>query len=161
VSYEGPELLDTTHDLENFDSGNDALDIWLKIRAMSNHQSGTSRTWVVVADGGSSVVGYYASSTGSVLRELAPGAMRRNQPSEIPAVLLGRMAVDRRHQGRGIGAAMLKHLILKVGEISAIVGVRLILVHAKDEQAQQFYGHFGFTPSLVDPLTMMLRNPFE
>jgi len=162
VSYRGPVLLEASQDVADFQCGNDALDQWLKARALSNHLSGTSRTWVVIEETERRVVGYYASSTASVLRQLASGPIRRNQPEEIPAILLGRMAVDERHQSSGLGAAMLKHLILKVGEVSKIVGVRVILVHAKDERARAFYLHAGFfLSSTFDPLTLLLRNPLE
>jgi len=82
--------------------------------------------------------------------------VRRNQPDEIPAILLARLAVDENHQGAGLGPALLKHFILKSIEVSAMVGVRLLLVHAMDEEARDFYLHFDFEPSPVDDLTLML-----
>lgn len=102
------------------------------------------------------VVAYYASSTAVVLRLLATKRAARNQPDPVPAVLLGRMAVDQGHQGQGIGAALLKHFILKSLDVAALTGVRVLLVHAKDARAAAFYSHHGFEPSPVDPLTMML-----
>jgi GNAT superfamily N-acetyltransferase len=65
------------------------------------------------------------------------------------------MAVDLRHQGRGLGAALLKHFLLKAREVSAAVGVRIVLVHAKSEDARSFYEHFGFVESPMDSLTLM------
>jgi predicted GNAT family N-acyltransferase len=120
---------------------------------------GTSRTWVVTDTGESHVIAFYASSTAVVLRSTAPAPLARHQPQEIPAILLGRMAVDLYHAGRGLGGALLTHFTLKAMEISNSVGVRLVLVHAKDEVAKIFYQHYGFVESPLDPLTLMLVLP--
>jgi GNAT superfamily N-acetyltransferase len=66
------------------------------------------------------------------------------------------MAVDSKHQGNGLGAALLKHLMLKAMQVSVSVRVRLLLVHAKDEDAKEFYEHYGFVTLPIDPLTMMM-----
>jgi GNAT superfamily N-acetyltransferase len=156
VAYVGPELLTGDHVLAGFDSGKPALDEWLRHRALNNQASGTNRTWVVVEDGFPDVIAYYASSTASILRSTAPKRMQRNQPEQIPAVLLARLAVDERHKGKGLGAALLKHFMLKAIEVARSVGVRVLLIHAKDEEAQAFYDHFGFVESSLDPLVMMM-----
>jgi len=71
-------------------------------------------------------------------------------------MLLGRLAVDRHRQGRGLAAALLKHFLLKALEVAELTGLRMVLVHAKDSQAAAFYRHYGFEPSPVDNLTLML-----
>ena len=121
---------------------------------MRNQRDGSSRTWVV-ADGGR-VVAYYASSTAALAREATPGRIRRNQPDPLPAMLLGRLAVDRDHQGKGLAAALLKHFLGKALEVSELTGLRLVLVHAKSVQAADFYSHFGFEASPFDDLTFLL-----
>ncbi|WP_423296948.1 GNAT family N-acetyltransferase [Mycobacterium avium] len=70
--------------------------------------------------------------------------------------LLGRLAVDANHQGRGLAAALLKHFILKSLEVAELTGVRLLLVHANNDTARRFYLRYGFEPSPVDDLTLML-----
>lgn len=157
MTYAAPTLLTSAHDLEGFDCGNPALNDWLERRALGNQSTGTSRTWVITTtDADRVVVAFYASATASVLRSSAPKPWARNQPGEIPAILLGRLAVDIRHAGRGLGAALLKHFMLKALDVSRAVGVRLVLVHAKDRDAAQFYARYGFIPSPLDPLTMMM-----
>jgi GNAT superfamily N-acetyltransferase len=74
----------------------------------------------------------------------------------MPAVLLVRMGVDSRYQGRGLGAALLKHFMLKAIEVAQSVGVRVLLNHAKDENAKNFYEHHGFVESPLDPFVMMM-----
>jgi len=122
---------------------------------------GTSRTWVVTESGSPQIVAFYASCTSSVLRGTAPASLGKGQPDELPAILLGRMAVDSKHQGQGLGAALLKHFMLKAIEVANSVGVRIVLVHAKNEDAKAFYKRFDFTESPVDPLTLMMLLPIN
>ena len=152
--YRGPELLGVSHDVEGFDCGNEALDDWLRRRALRNQREGSSRTWVVTD--GTRVVGFYASATAVVARTEATRRAARNQPDPLPAMLLGRLGVDRQHQGKCLAAALLRHFLLKAIEVAELTGLRLLLVHAKDPQAAGFYRHWGFEPSPIDDLTLML-----
>jgi GNAT superfamily N-acetyltransferase len=160
VAYAGPELLAGEHLLDGFDCGKSALNEWLVHHARNNQETGTSRTWVVVEAGSHEVVAFYASATASILRSSAPKRMRRNQPEEMPAILLARMAVDSRHTRHGLGEALLKHFMLKGLEVAQSVGVRVLLIHAKDDEAKSFYRNYGFEESPFDPLvlTMLLRD---
>jgi len=121
------------------------------------HQAvgGASRTWVVL-DESNRFVAYYAASAATVLHREATGRMRRNQPDPLPALLLGRLAVDVKHQAADRGSALLKHFIMKGLEVAELVGVRLLLVHAANPEAAAFYGRYGFVSSPIDDLTMML-----
>ncbi|MCB0996920.1 MAG: GNAT family N-acetyltransferase [Acidimicrobiales bacterium] len=150
----GPDLLTEAHVVDGFDCGEDHLNTWLRRRARRNQADGSSRTWVVADD--ERVVGFYASSAAVLLRASATRRAARNQPDPLPAFLLGRLAVDQKHQGRGLGAALLKHFLLKSIEIADVTGVRVLLVHAKDQSAAAFYQRYGFEPSPIDDLTLML-----
>lgn len=156
MRFSGPELLSTDHVVAGFDCGDPTLNEWLVNRASRNQGvGGSSRTWAVV-DESHRVVAYYAASTATVLHGEATGRMRRNQPDPLPALLLGRLAVDGLHQDAGLGSALLKHFIMKGLEVAELVGVRLLLVHAVNPEAASFYARYGFQPSPVDDLTMML-----
>ena len=159
MGYTGPVLLASEHVLTGFDCGKPPLNQWLTERALTNQASGTSRTWVVIDDETARVVGFYASATGSILRSEVTSRLRRNQPEEIPVIILGRLAVDEKHARRGPGSALLKHAMLKAIEVRQSVGVRLMLVHAKDEEAKAFYERYDFMPSPVDDLTLMMVLP--
>lgn len=150
----GPVLLSSEHRTGGFSCGVPVLDSWLRRRAVDNQASGASRTWVAIAEG-DVVVAYYASSAAVLMRASAPGRAGRGQPDPIPALLLGRLAVDQRYQGRGLGAALLKHFLQKALEVAELVGVRLVLVHAKDEAAAAFYRAYGFEASPMDELTLV------
>lgn len=152
--YQGPELLTTSHDVDGFDCGNESLNDWLKRPAPRNQREGSSRTWVVTD--GTRAVAFYASATAVIARWEATSRAARNQPDPLPAMLLGRLAVDHHHQGRGLAAALLKHFLLKALEVAELTGLRLVLVHAKDSEVAAFYRHYGFEPSPVDNLTLML-----
>src|SRR5438046_955407 len=123
-----PEHLTPQHDVEAFDSGVAALDDWLRRYALANEQTGGSRTYVVCAGG--RVVGYYALATGAVAHASATGRVRRNMPDPIPVMVLGRLAVDRGIQGRGLGEGLLRDAILRTIQATEVAGIRAILVHA-------------------------------
>jgi GNAT superfamily N-acetyltransferase len=146
--------LSAEHDVSGFDSGEPALDQWLRRRAMQNEASGASRTYVVCA--GKKVVAYYTLAVGAVTHAEVPGKVKRNMPDPIPVMVLGRLAVDNEFQRRGIGAALLRDAVLRTLQASEIAGIRAILVHAISESAKQFYENCGFIPSPIDPLTGMI-----
>jgi len=72
-------------------------------------------------------------------------------------MVLGRLAVDREHQGRGLGSALLKDALLRTLNAASIAGIRAVLLHAVSDDAKRFYEDAGFSPSpVVDPMTMMI-----
>lgn len=151
---QAPRRLIREHVVDNFDSGIPALDAWLRSRALRNEAEGASRTYVLCQD--MRVVAFYCLANGAVLQASAPGRVRRNMPDPIPVMVLGRLAVDRQFQGRGLGKALLRDAILRTLQAADIAGVRAILVHAKDDKARAFYERCGFLASPIDPLTLML-----
>src|SRR5258708_34661933 len=150
-----PEKLSAEHNVSGFESGEPDLDDWLRRRALPNEASGASRTYVVCTTSGI-VVGYYTLAAGAVAHDRSPGRIKRNMPDPIPVMVLGRLAADRRHQGRGIGAGLLRDAVLRTSQAAEIAGIRAILVHAKTESAKRFYGRYGFMASPTEPLTVMI-----
>jgi GNAT superfamily N-acetyltransferase len=149
-----PEHLTAQHDVATFDSGVLELDTWLKRRALQNEASGASRSYVVSAGG--RVIGYYALATGAVAQQEATGKVRRNMPEPIPVMMIGRLAVDREHQGKGLGSALLRDALLRTLNAASIAGIRAVLLHAISDDAKRFYEKAGFSASPVDPMTMMI-----
>lgn len=150
----GPEHLTAAHDVSAFDCGIADLNDWLKQRALSNEESGASRSYVVCAAG--RVVGYYALASGGVALVSAPGRVRRNMPNPLPVMILGRLAVDKNWHGRRVGQSLLRDAVLRTLQAAEIGGIRAILVHAISEDAKRFYERHGFSVSPVDPMTLMI-----
>jgi GNAT superfamily N-acetyltransferase len=150
-----PEKLNASHSLDRFESGNSQLDDWLKRRALKNELEGASRTYVLCAD--DSVIGYYCLANGAVAQTSATGRVRRNMPDPIPVMVIGRLAVDRRWQGKGIGRSLLRDAILRTLQAAEIAGIRAILVHAISMEAKQFYESCGFVASPMDAMTLMIK----
>ncbi len=115
-----------------------------------------SRTYVVCPTGSSRIVGYFALSMGQILADEATGSMRRNMPKFIPAVVLGRLAIDRAWQGKGLGRALLADAVQRSLRASAEVSARLVIVHAISPAAEAFYLHHGFTRLPVETPTFAL-----
>ncbi|HKS81685.1 MAG TPA: GNAT family N-acetyltransferase [Candidatus Acidoferrales bacterium] len=149
-----PEHVTPAHDLSAFDCGESGLNDWLRKRALSNEESGASRTYVVCSAG--RVIGYYALASGAIALAAAPDRIRRNMPDPLPVIILGRLAVDLSWQGKTIGGSLLRDAILRVLQAAEIAGIRAILVHAISDGARRFYDRYGFIASPLDPLTLML-----
>jgi GNAT superfamily N-acetyltransferase len=154
VALSRPEPLLDAHDLGEFSSGVASLDDWLRRRARANQVSGASRTFVVAAN--DKVVGYYALASGGIAVTSTVGRFRRNMPDPIPVVVLGRLAVDRGQQGRGLGRALFRDCALRVAHAADEIGIRGIVVHAISEEAKAFYIALGFDPSPAEPMTLMV-----
>jgi GNAT superfamily N-acetyltransferase len=154
VALAAPVALAPHHDCSAFDCGHVGLADWLRRRAPGNEAARGSRCFVVCER--KRVVGFYALAAGSVRREHAHGAVRRNMPDPVPAIVLGRLAVDSAWQGQGLGADLLHDAVLRALRASREIGARVLLCHAIDERARLFYLHHGFAESTFDPLSLML-----
>ncbi|HEY3972418.1 MAG TPA: GNAT family N-acetyltransferase [Candidatus Sulfotelmatobacter sp.] len=150
------EVISASHDLTGFDCGlHQSLNDWLKRFALVNQKNESARTYIVHR--GNSVVGYYSISAGSVSIEEASTRISKGLARHpIPVILLARLAVDKDEQGTGLGKALLKDALARIVQAADIVGARAVLVHAIDEPARRFYEHFGFEPSPIHELRLML-----
>lgn len=102
------------------------------------------------------MIAYYCLAAGAVAHAGTSSRIRRNIPDPIPVIVIGRLAVDRSHQGRGLGRALLRDAILRTIQAANIAGIRAILVHAISQDARRFYERCGFHPSSLDPMTLMI-----
>jgi GNAT superfamily N-acetyltransferase len=142
---DAPTLLTDTHNLNSFKSGEPVLDEWLQRRALSNLESGASRTYVICPKATQNVIGFFSLSMGQILASEVVGSMRRNMPNKIPAVVLGRLAIDVSWQGKGVGRALLAEVMRRSLRAAEEVSARLVIVHAISLAAENFYKHHGFT----------------
>src|SRR5580698_7184235 len=143
------EPLHSSHDRDSFSCGNTTLDRYLKEQASQDLRRGCATPFVLSPGANQSAIfGYYTlSSYGIDTGELPPGvAQKLPRYPLIPATLLGRLAVDTRHQGEGIGEFLLMDALHRSVAQSTQIAAAAIVVDAIDECAVQFYRHYGFTP---------------
>jgi GNAT superfamily N-acetyltransferase len=149
-----PILLAVDDQLDDFTCGVDSLDDWLKKRAYPNQVNGASRTYVVTV--GKRVVGYYCLASGALELSDTPTSIRRNMPDPVPVAILGRLAVDKSFQGRGLGVALLQDAVVRTSQAAGILGIRGLLVHALSMDAKAFYEYHGFVASPTQSMTLIL-----
>lgn len=153
IQFSAPEKLAASHDVSQFVCGEAALDTWLSRRALQNEQTGASRTLVLCA--GHEIAGYYALATGAIAHAESAGLLKRNTLDPVPVIIIARLAIAARFQGRGIGTTLRRDAVLCTIQAAEIAGIRAILVHAVSEQAKCFYEKQGFIPSPADPMPRM------
>lgn len=133
------ESLADAHSLDRFDCGDEGLNQWLQREAIPAEQRGV-RTYVVVDDA-REVVGYCAVAPHLVERD-----GRTRVPHRIPAVLLARLAVDRRSQGQGLGSELLVWVLSLLVAASRTAQAKVVVAGAIDDRAARFYEDHGFVP---------------
>ncbi len=150
-----PELLAASHDTQSFDCGAAPLNHFLQRYALANQANGSARTFVTVAQ--AQVFGYYSLAAASVEHAAVPPRVSKGLARHpIPMLLLARLAVDVRAQGRGVGRSLLQSVLLKYLRACEVIGCRALMVHAKDDVAVRFYQSYGFEPSPVDAFHLYL-----
>lgn len=156
VKLPPPAPLDRSHHVESFRCGQTRLDTWLRASAGQAQRRDASRTYVV-ADETNRVLGFYTLVAGQVSVEAATSDVRRGMSKHfpIPVVVLARLAVDGRHHGEGLGAALLADAMRRAVRAAEAVGIRAVVVDAIDERAAGFYRRYGFEALEANELTLM------
>ena len=150
------EKLSALHDLSAFDWGNAALDVWLKRFAHTNCQNDSARVYVAHRSD-NCLTGYHALTAVSIERGEEPERVSRGLAAHsVGVIVLARLAVDVTQQGKGLGTTLLQDALRRSEQAAEAIGVRAVLVHAIDESARNFYLRFGFTPTAIDDLRLIL-----
>jgi ribosomal protein S18 acetylase RimI-like enzyme len=133
------------------------MNSFLQRHALGNDRAGLGRTFVAIEAGQKEAAGYFTVSTGSVSFDAVPDHVRRRLPKyPIPTVHIGRLAVDVRFQGRGLGETLLVEALRRAATASTSVGVYAVDLFALHEKAKQFYLKYGFVEMLDEPLHLFL-----
>lgn len=146
------------HNRNSFDCGLAALNEYLVRYARQNHESGGAKTFVAVSpDAPTRVLGLYSISPGAIAFARVPASLTKKLGRhDVPVFRLGRLAIDRTVQGRGLGG----DLLLAAGEralaVAAEVGGVALAIDAKDERAARWYERFGALTLLDDPQKLIL-----
>lgn len=151
--------LDGSHDRGVFDCGVPPLNRYLRDYALQNQKRGFVRNYVTTHRDDNVVVAYYSLVYSSHQQLLPEKLVKGLGKYDIPVMLLARLAVHRREQGKGLGKALLKDAVFRTMQAAEIAGLKLLLVHAKDEPAAEFYRKHGFEPVLGNPLKLFLPVP--
>ena len=150
------EALRSEHQRAGFRCGVEALDHYFAQRVGQDTRRGVASCYVACTPTDLRVAGYYTiSMSGASLDEFPAGAARTLPKYDlIPAALIGRLAVDCRYRGRGLGGVLLWNAVERA--IGSDIAAHAAVVEAKDESAAGFYGRHGFAPLIGDRLRMFL-----
>lgn len=157
--YAPVRKLQATDQVDAFDCGHAALNQFLQRYALVNQKAHSAQTYVCCRD--NVVVGFYSLAVGSVDPDAAPSRIMKGLARHpVPIMILARLAIDKEHQRKGLGQALLKDALLRTAQAADIAGIRCLLVHAKDDTARQWYESWEFEPSPTDPyhLFLMLKD---
>ncbi|BCM91661.1 hypothetical protein IAD21_03536 [Abditibacteriota bacterium] len=148
--------LEIHHNRKTFDCGETMLNDYLKRFARQNMANGSSRTYVASQPDSERICAYFTLSAGAVAITDFPEDVRKGWPRLVPAVHLGRFAVDKEFQGQQLGRSMLDAVFQKSLSAAQVVGIAVIEVWALNENAQRFYDKFQFRSLVDDPFHLYL-----
>lgn len=150
-----PTALAEEHDTVAFGCGEPVVDSWLRHHAKDHQQERITNTFVILD--GTTIAGFYCLATAAIERVAPPSRWRSRRPTEpVPLMLVGRLAVDVRHQGRGVGARLVRDATMRALTVRRMVGTPLLGAHAVTPGGKAFYRHFGFAASAIDPHLVLL-----
>jgi GNAT superfamily N-acetyltransferase len=162
AGYTLERLAAAIHDRGHFSCGVEALDTFLRTQASQDQNRHTTACYVLLETDAlppRPIVGYVSLANAVIpLTELPPALKKQvGRHDNLPALLLGRMAVDSRHKGKRLGEFLLKHALKTACAISEVSGCFAVLVDAKDEGAKSFYLKCGFEPLPDNPLRLFIK----
>jgi ribosomal protein S18 acetylase RimI-like enzyme len=151
------EPLGSHHDRAAFSCGEPALDAYIQRQASQDVRRRVAQVFVAVGNMPGKIAGYYSLSAASFEKGELPSVLARRLPHyPVPAAVLGRLAVDREQQGRGLGEMLLLDAIRRVVRASTTIAVYAIIVDAKNERARAFYERYGFRAFASEPRRLFL-----
>lgn len=150
--------LATAHDRRVFQSGAEALDRYLKEQATQDQRRHIAACFVLANPDHNAVIGFYTLSSFTVAARELPAELARKLPKygQIPCTLLGRLAVDMKHRGRGAGRTLLIDALHRSLVQAAGIASWAVVVDAKDNDAREFYTRYGFLALLDAPNRLFL-----
>jgi GNAT superfamily N-acetyltransferase len=159
VILQNPQGLGAQHLLEGFDCGKPLLNDWLLRHARQSQGagSGSAKTFVVADAVDQRVWAYFSLTVGQIDVLDAPERIRAGMGRyPIPVVILARLAVALSAQGQGLDFGMLQDAIRRTFVVSEQAGIRALLTHPVDDEAEQFYKRFGFVASPLRKRQLLL-----
>ena len=141
------EPLNSKHKKSDFSCGKEMLDNYLHKQANQDIKRKLSVCFVIKEVETNLIKGYYTLSNNSIPLEVVPNEIRKKLPRSyeaIPTTLLGRLAIDNKFQGQGIGKLILVDALKRSYELSKTIGSFAVVVDPIDKDAERFYDKYGF-----------------
>lgn len=157
--YITPQHLRPEHQVDSFECASPEQTTWLREHARQSVAGSHTRVLVVTERDSPEVVGYFAWTMAHLDLADAPDRLRRGAGRyPAPVALLARLGVDQRHTGEGIGAGLLRDVMLRTVAVADEIGCRALLVHCENADARGFYLRHvpDFEPSPTDPMHLVL-----
>ena len=139
--------LNSSHNKKDFSCGKEMLDNYIQKQAKQD-QKRKLAVCFVLPDEDQNIKGYYTLSASGIPQNLVPEEIRKKLPrsySQLPCTLLGRLAVDQKYAGQGLGKALLIDALKRSLKVSqSEIGSLAVIVDPLDESAQKYYKKYGF-----------------
>jgi predicted GNAT family N-acyltransferase len=150
--------LNKSLDRQSFDCGVAELNDYLQRYASQNHRKGIATTFVALASTEDlQIAGYYSVSMAEITVEVLPIEFQKGLPRyPIPAMRVGRLAVDITRRGEGLGKALLMECFRRAIILSREIGIFAIVVDATNESAKDFYLKYGFIQLPSQPMSLFI-----
>ena len=151
------EPLDPNHDRASFSCGEPSLDHYIRRRASQDARRRVARVFVATHHPPERIAGYYTLNAASFEKDDLPAELAKRLPHyPVPAAVIGRLAVDLRNQGSGLGEMLLLDAIHRIVRASDTIGLYAVVVDALHDRASAFYERYGFAPFPSQPLRLYL-----
>lgn len=140
--------LDAFINAADFQCGSEPLNDYIRRYASQDVRRNIARVFIATPENDPrQLSGFFTLSAGSVSCSSLPASLARKLPRyPVPVALIGRLGVDKKFQGKGLGSILLADACQKVSQASTILAMAGIIIDAKDDDAISFYKHFGFIP---------------
>jgi predicted GNAT family N-acyltransferase len=151
------EPLRDSHGRSEFSCGKAPLDDFLRLRATQYERRRLGRTYVALFPSATTVAGYYTLAASAVAVANLPSDVAKRLPKHpVPVILLGRLAVDQKARGQGLGRVLLRDALCRSADLSQQLGLFAVEVLAIDAEAKEFYTKYGFVPLADNDLHLVL-----
>jgi GNAT superfamily N-acetyltransferase len=150
---------DKNYQKDDFDCGIDELNRYLKKYASQDIKRRIAQIFIIIAHNSEQIIGFYSLSAGSIKAESLPEKIAKKLPKyPVPICLLGRLAVDKNYQGKGMGKLLLADAIKRVIKAREFLAIYALVVDAKNESAKMFYLRYGFQKLIGNRLFLPLTT---
>lgn len=147
------DILSSAYDKQFFNCGVTELNDFIRKFAFQNQNKGYSKTYVATENDNTKIVGYYTVTSAEIDVNSLPNNIK-HPGYPVSSSRICRLAVDKKHKGKGLGNILLKDALSKIIRASEIIGIFSVIVDAKDDSAKEFYKRYGFVEFKNEPMML-------